>query len=175
MAQNELEQMERRQLMCDMKGRLVEEMSPTFLFTWKGTREKQINQYHSHDHTEMAFVLSGSGKYRIDGKVYPVTEGDLIFINPGVYHQALGNEGTGQMPATEFFVGFTDIQLKGLAPNCMPTPPDGPVLHTTGELRQKLFKICSSMEAENNAFSSSIFGICRQVNIRRISTRMAKG
>ena len=66
--------------MCDMKGRLVEEMSPTFLFTWKETREKQIDQYHSHDHTEMAFVLSGSGKYRIDGKVYQVTEGDLIFI-----------------------------------------------------------------------------------------------
>ena len=154
MAQNELEQMERRQLMCDMKGRLVEEMSPTFLFTWKGTRKKQSDQYHSHDHTEMAFVLSGSGRYRIDGKVYQVTEGDLIFINPGVYHQALGNEGTGQMPATEFFVGFTDIQLKGLAPNCMPTPPDGPVLHTTGELRQKLFKICSSMEAEN--------AVCRQ-------------
>ena len=31
------------------------------------------------------------------------------------------------------------------------------------------------MAVSNSAFSSSILGVCRQVNIRRISTRMAKG
>lgn len=128
-------------------GILLEELNPTFLFTWKGTRTQE-DSYHSHDFLEMAFVLSGSGRYRIEERCYHVVEGDLIIINPGMKHQALLSE-VSEMPTTEFFVGFSDIQLGNLPPNYLPLPGDGHILHTKGELRQKLFKICSSMEAEN--------------------------
>ena len=69
----------------------IEELNPTFLFTWKGTRRRDKDEatFHSHDHLEMAFILSGEGKYRFDDGVISVKEGDLLIINPGVKHQAL--------------------------------------------------------------------------------------
>lgn len=134
-------------------GIFIEELNPTFLFTWKGTRYQDEDTYHSHDFLEMAFVLSGTGRYRIEERWYEVGEGDLILINPGMKHQALLSAGK-ELPTTEFFVGFSDIQLHNLPRNFLPLPGGQPILHTSGELRQKLFKICSSMEAEN--------AVCRQ-------------
>jgi len=132
---------------------IFEELNPTFLFTWKGTRVVTEDKYHNHDFLEIAFVLSGTGRYHIENEVYEVREGDLLIFNPGVRHQAMNGEGAN-MSTTEFFVGFTDIQVKGCEPNYLPVPDGGSIIHTTGELRQKLFKICSAMEAENS--------VCRQ-------------
>ena len=68
---------------------IMEDLNPTFLFTWKGIRNRGEDNYHSHDHGELAFVLSGTGKYRIEDEIYTVQEGDLLIFNPGVRHQAL--------------------------------------------------------------------------------------
>lgn len=134
--------------MCqESAGILLEELNPTFLFTWKGRREQDEKSYHSHDYLEIAFMMSGTGKYRIDGEVYDVGEGDLIIFNPGTKHQGLVADMTNAV--TEFFVGAADIRFKNMPVNTMPLPEEGPIIHTTGELRQKLFKICASMEAEN--------------------------
>ncbi|MED9905092.1 MAG: AraC family transcriptional regulator [Lachnospiraceae bacterium] len=134
--------------MCqESAGILLEELNPTFLFTWKGRREQDEKSYHSHDYLEIAFMMSGTGKYRIDGEVYDVGEGDLIIFNPGTKHQGLVADMTNAV--TEFFVGAADIRFKNMPVNAMPLPEEGPIIHTTGELRQKLFKICASMEAEN--------------------------
>ena len=126
----------------------MDDLNPTFLFTWKGSRMGTGDKFHSHDFPELAFVLSGAGKYHIENEIIEVQEGDLLIINPGVRHQALGSPGTANS-TTEFFVGFTDIQLKGYPSNTLPLPEEGCLIHTTGELRQRLFKICSAMEAEN--------------------------
>lgn len=127
----------------------VEDLNPTFLYTWKGTRSEDEALYHSHDHPEVAFVLSGAGKYHIDGNILEVQEGDLLVFNPGVCHQAMFIKEY-EVPTTEFFVGFTDIHFPGYEHNFLPVPGDGYIIHTSGELRQKLFKICSSMEAEKS-------------------------
>ena len=126
----------------------IEEMNPTFLFTWKGTRTAAEEAYHCHDIVELAFVLSGTGKYHIEGQIYDVCEGDLLFFKPGVHHQAL-YVPEAEVPATEFFVGFCDVQLPGREPGDVPLPGGGYILHTGGELRQRIFRICSSMEAES--------------------------
>lgn len=128
----------------------IDEMDPTFLFIWKGTRSKGdgMPEYRSHDFLEMAYVLSGEGKYRIDGRVYPVREGDLILINPGAMHQALPCP-EAEIPATEFFVGFSNIRITGCPENRLPLPEGECILHTAGELSQRLFRLCASMEAEN--------------------------
>lgn len=133
----------------------IEEFDPTFLFTWKGTREKGRDEenFHSHDHLEMAFILSGEGRYRFDDGIISVKEGDLLIINPGVRHQALADSGA-EAPTTEFFVGAGDFLIPGFAPNTLPVPGGGHVMHTTGELRQKLFRLYSSIAAEN--------AVCRQ-------------
>ena len=129
-------------------GISVDEMDPTFLFIWKGTRHRDADEYRSHDYAELAFVLSGEGKYRLDDKIYPVQEGDLVVINPGVRHQAIFCP-EAEVPATEFFVGFSDIRITGCQANFMPCPEGKHILHTEGELRQRLMKLCASMEAEN--------------------------
>lgn len=128
----------------------IDELNPTFLLTWKGTRTAEEENYHCHDFPELAFVLAGRGSYRIDGQIYPVEEGDLIALNPGIKHQALACDP--ENPATEFFVGFTDVQFGDCPPNTLPTPSGSPVIRTKGDLRQKLFRLCASMELENSVF-----------------------
>lgn len=147
---------------------ILDQLNPTFLFTWKGTRLMDEDKYHSHDFVEMAFVLSGHGKYKINERYYDVFEGDIIILNPGQKHQALFLDAAN--PTTEFFVGFSDVRFPGLPENYIPleafthtpcgieTPVSSedtcPVLHTTGELRQKIFKLCTSMSAENDVCRS---------------------
>lgn len=128
----------------------IDEMDPTFLFIWKGTRHKGNEEpgYRSHDFLELAYVLSGEGKYRINDRIYPIKEGDLILINPGVKHQALLCP-EADTPATEFFVGFSNIRISGCQENHMPLPEGECIIHTSGELSQRLLKLCTSMEAEN--------------------------
>lgn len=126
-----------------------EVFNPAFLFTWKGRRTKDEEAYHSHDHLEIAFILSGCGRYRIGGKLYDVEEGDLLILNPHVPHQGLVKDK--ENPATEFFVGAAELWLQGYEENTLPIPEEGPILHTQGEMRQKLFRLCISMEAEKSA------------------------
>lgn len=126
----------------------VEELNPTFLFTWKGIRTEDEENYHNHDHLELAFVMSGEGRYHIEGEIYEVREGDLLIFNPGVKHEALLSEGS-TMPTTEFFVGFSDIQIVDYPANFLPVPDGGHIIHTTGEFKQKIARICTSMENEN--------------------------
>ena len=68
----------------------------------------------------------------------------------GVHHQALFLK-EAEVPTTEFFVGFWQFQFPGYEENYFPVPGGGYIIHTKGELRQKLFRICSSMEAEKAA------------------------
>lgn len=126
----------------------IEELNPTFLFTWKGTRDVDIDYYHSHDHLELAYVLSGVGKYRINDEIYDVKEGDLLIINPGVMHEALPVEAECEA-TTEFFVGFSDVQLPDYPYNYLPLPGGGHIMHTTGGFRQKIARLCAAMEAES--------------------------
>ena len=127
----------------------VQELNPTFLFTCKGTRTEK-ESYHSHDFPELVYILSGKGRCRVDDVMYDIEEGDLVMLNPRQMNQFFPREdGT---PATEFFIGFTDIQRPGVLPNYVRKETEPVILHTTGELRQKLFKICSSMEAESAVY-----------------------
>ena len=153
--------------MCDTRNALIEELNPTFLFTWKGTRDGSGERYHSHDYAEFSFVLSGAGRYRIDDKIYEIAEGDLLILNPGTRHQVLASDPK-ETPCTEFFVAFTDIQLRDFPKNVLPVPQAGPILHTTGDLRQKLFKICSSMEAESTVYRQGKYYMLQSYLIQMI-------
>lgn len=128
----------------------MEQFNPTFLYFLKVTRTTDSPRYDSHDYAEIVFVLSGQGKYHVGDKIYDTSEGDIILINQGVKHQSIccdpGN------PTTEASIGFCDIALDGLGVNEMPIPEGGPVVCTQGELRQKLFKIYASVDAENAVY-----------------------
>ncbi len=127
-----------------MEETLFEELRPTFLFAWKGVRTRDEKEYHCHDnHIEISYVVSGRGQYKIDGEIYDVGEGDLMLFNPGVYHQALGSKGS----FTECFVGFCDVNLSHGGSGFEMAA--GPLMHTEGELKQRLERIAAAIDAEN--------------------------
>ena len=134
----------------DMSTIKIEELNPTFLYFWKGIKEADELKYESHDYAELAYVLSGQCRYRIDNKLYQIAEGDLVIINPSVKHQLL--VGSPDSPVTLAIVGFTDVQFVNYAPNEVPLPDGCPVVHAEGEFRQKLFKLYTSMDAENAVY-----------------------
>lgn len=123
-----------------------DELNPTFLFMWKGTRVEDEPNYHCHEHLELCYIQSGTGKHRIGDTIYEVKEGDLLVINEGVYHQSLAGEH--KTPVAEFYVGLTDLNLAGLGRNHFPLLGNCPVFRTEGELQRKLSKLCMAMEAE---------------------------
>lgn len=134
--------------MGEEKKITIEELNPTFLFSWKGVRDDGEEEYHNHDFLAFIFILSGEGRYRIEGEECDIREGDLLILNPGVWHQALPDNDAKDL-STEFFVGFSDIQIPGYPYNYLPVPDGAHLIHTTGELKQKLTKLCSAIEMEN--------------------------
>ncbi|MBH1940039.1 AraC family transcriptional regulator [Mobilitalea sibirica] len=102
--------------------------------------------YHDHDFTELAYILSGKGKYLIEGKEYDVEAGDLVICNPGVKHTHIVTNT--KEPTIEFIAGFTDFHFKNMAANSIELKNGGCIIHTSAELKQELSMHCYSMIAE---------------------------
>lgn len=128
---------------------LTYDFNPTFLFTWKGVRTQDESRYHVHDYLELAFIVSGHGRYKIDDVIYNVEEGDLLVLNPGTWHQALTCSNNPSHPATEFFIGACDFAFEGMKPNCIELPT-WPIYKTSTDLKQKLMRLYISMSVEKD-------------------------
>lgn len=102
--------------------------------------------YHDHDFIELAYILSGKGKYLVDDKEYDVEAGDLVICNPGVKHTHIVSNH--KEPTIEFISGFTDFHFKNMPPNSLILNDGSCILHTTSELRQELNMHCYAMIAE---------------------------
>ena len=124
------------------------DFNPSVFYVSK-VRMLEEGVYHDHDFAELAYVLSGKGKYLIEGEEISVEAGDLIICNPGVKHTHI--VVNKKEPTIEFIFGFTDFQFRNMAPNSIELPDKGYVLHTTSELRQEISKLCFSMIAERDS------------------------
>ncbi len=124
------------------------DFNPTVLFASKSKLVKDW-KYHSHDYTELTVILSGNGKYHIEGNTYNVQAGDVIMCNPGVKHQSL--EANEKEPIIEFVAGFTDFHFTGMPENSITIKDGGYVLRMSSENRQEVKKRCYEMVAEYEA------------------------
>ena len=62
-----------------------------------------VKPAHSHkNNEELVYIVSGSGKAFIDGKVYDISAGSAILFSPGSIHM-LRNSGDGDMKVACFF------------------------------------------------------------------------
>ncbi len=124
------------------------DFNPTVFYV---SKIKMVNEgtYHEHDFTELAYVLSGKGRYLIDGKEYDVEAGDLLICNPRVKHTHIITNP--KEPTIEFISGFTDFHFKNMSPNSIELPDGGYILHTTAELKQEISKHCYAMIAERES------------------------
>jgi len=124
------------------------DFNPTVFYV---SKVKMVEEgiYHDHDYAELAYVLSGTGKYLVEGTEYDVKAGDLLICNPGVKHTHIITNP--KEPTIEFISGFTDFHFKNMAPNSIELPDHSYILHTSSELKQELFKHCYAMIAEKES------------------------
>ena len=104
--------------------------------------------YHEHDYVEIAFILSGKGKYIVDDLEYDVEAGDLVICNPGVKHTHIVTNP--KEPTIEFISGFTDFHFKNMSPNSIILKDGNCILHTSAQLKQEIMMHCYAMLAEND-------------------------
>jgi AraC-like DNA-binding protein len=124
------------------------DFNPTIFFASKQKMLKE-STYHDHDFTELTFILSGKGKYLVDGRIYDVEAGDIIMCNPGIKHQNI--VVNPKEPTVEFFAGFTNFHFKNMPPNSVVLKDGDYILHTNSEMKQDISKHCYEMIAENEA------------------------
>lgn len=131
--------------MCESYDITYSDLNPTVLFIGKNNNAA-TNRPHSHDHTELFFVMSGSFQEWICGAEYKVTSGDVIVINPGqVHHHIISGSGE---PVILFYFGFSDYHFRGMEQNHFTFPDQLPVFHTEGLVRQDISNLCFRMICE---------------------------
>jgi len=123
-----------------------QELHPTILYCSR-TRDARLNSYHSHTNVEMAFILSGTGRYLVDGVSYDVKQGDLIICNPGVLHQSVVTDQND--PTIEFIVGFTDVHFLNMPDNCIRMPEGEHLLRLSSEAKREFSRCCYEIMEEN--------------------------
>ena len=127
------------------------DLNPRFLFSCIVKRTEDETNYHAHDFVELAVILKGEGIFFIDGKEYPVREGDLLILNPGVHHKSLVCR-EASCPATECYLAFSDVEFRGFAPGALPLFADGGRIRRMPEkMRQEVFRLCAAVEKELEA------------------------
>lgn len=47
---------------------------------------------HAHDCTELFYVVSGTGQFKVEDQLFPVAADDLVIINPNVEHTELSRD-----------------------------------------------------------------------------------
>jgi len=79
---------------------------------------KAVHKEHRHAEEEYLAVVEGSGVWALDGKEFPAKRGDILYVEPWVYH---GLTNTGDKPLV-FLVSKYNGQ--GVTPR--PQPDDRP-------------------------------------------------
>lgn len=63
---------------------------------------------HTHNHTELFFIVSGKGQFLIQDRVFPVDANNLILINPHVLHTEISMDA---QPLEYIVLGIGGISL----------------------------------------------------------------
>lgn len=137
-------------IMCDLQYDLTyNDFNPTILFASK-LKMTVEDKYHCHqDFTELTIILSGKGKYYVEGGTYDVEAGDIIICNPGVHHRNI--VVNKEEPTVEFFTGFYGYHFKNMPPESIVLKDGGYVLRMSSDAKHEVMKQCYEMLAENEA------------------------
>ena len=131
--------------MCESYDITHTDLNPTVFFIGKNNNVT-TNRPHSHDNTEILFVMSGTCQEIIDGVTYEVCAGDVIMVNAGQTHSHVVTSSAD--PVIMFFVGFYDYHFKGMDANRFDFPNGSPIFHTEGLIRQDISNLCLKMLSE---------------------------
>ena len=79
---------------------------------------KAVHKAHRHAEEEYLVVVDGSGTWSLAGKEFPAKRGDVLYVEPWVYH---GVTNTGEKPLT-----FLVFRYSGKGVEFPPRPDDRP-------------------------------------------------
>ena len=63
---------------------------------------------HTHDHTELFFIVSGKGQFFIQDQIFPVDVNNLVIINPNVAHT---EDSLNAQPLEYIVLGIEGVEL----------------------------------------------------------------
>ena len=78
---------------------------------------KAVHRAHRHVEEEYLIVDEGSGTWQLGGKTFPAHKGDMLYVEPWVYH---GLTNTGDTPLV-----FTVIKFNSKGVELPPRPDSG--------------------------------------------------
>lgn len=64
---------------------------------------------HSHNYTELFYIIGGDGKFQIDDALFPVSENQLVVVNPSVSHTEVSNNSH---PLEYIVLGVEGLELQ---------------------------------------------------------------
>lgn len=63
---------------------------------------------HTHNHTELFYIVGGNGQFLIEDQLYPVHPGNLVIINPNVIHTEVS---LNAQPLEYIVLGIDGIEI----------------------------------------------------------------
>jgi mannose-6-phosphate isomerase-like protein (cupin superfamily) len=79
---------------------------------------KAVHRAHRHAEEEYLVLVAGSGKWSLGGKEFAAKRGDVLYVEPWVYH---GLTNTGQQPLI-----FVVVRYSSKGVDALPRPDDRP-------------------------------------------------
>lgn len=125
------------------------DLNPRFLFSCLLERQEEEQNYHCHDFIEIVIILKGKGHFLINGTDIPITEGNVLLLNPGTYHRSIP---ISSHTLTECYLAFTDVEFINTPKNFFPLFHGQKILGKLPEKAKKeIFQLCSAMNQESQS------------------------
>lgn len=106
-------------------------LKPRLLYSgFLNTNEDWQENEHSHDFTEILFILKGHGTVYVNDEEREITGGDIIIYNAHARHYEVSD---AQNPLEAQFIAFDKLEITDLLPNCL-LPPHYDFLYHTGDM-----------------------------------------
>jgi mannose-6-phosphate isomerase-like protein (cupin superfamily) len=77
---------------------------------WALVRPDMSTTPHSHDEEEAFIFVSGAGRMRVDGHEFPVSRGDVVYLEPFAAHTALNTGDTPLEILCVWWGGLSDAE-----------------------------------------------------------------
>lgn len=89
---------------------------------------------HQHEFCEILYVAGGKGEASVDGNRYSLMPGNMMILNPGVWHD---ERSFADDPLYLIFLGIKNFQVSGLESSCLLPPKTNAVIYC-GEFKEKM-------------------------------------
>ena len=127
--------------MCDV-GISAELYNPQVLYVFHSSGKGIGNStYHSHDFIELLIIIEGQVEYEIDDKTQLIKSGNLLILNPGVYHKKITDENSN---FSLLYIGLTNFKMRGFKKDYIPTNNNSPFV-VLEKNKKEFYKCCDEI------------------------------